>query len=162
MKNKIGILSLGCPRNLVDSENILGRLNLKGYRIVDMDKADVAIVNTCAFIEDAKRESIDAILDLAGLKREGKIKKLIVYGCLPARYKDALRKELPEIDAFVGKVSFPAKLFREQAGSHPALGDWRENHDLNRFPLTPKHYAYLKICEGCINNCSFCIIPKIK
>ena len=142
MKNKIGILSLGCPRNLVDSENILGRLNLKGYPVVDIDQADVAIVNTCSFIEDAKRESVDVILDLADLKKEGRLKKIIVYGCLSQRYKDDLRKELPEVDAFVGCVSL--------------------NHELQTFPITPAHYAYLKICEGCINNCSFCIIPKIK
>ena len=142
MRNKIGILSLGCPRNLVDSESILGRLDFKGYPIVDIEKADVAIVNTCAFIEDAKRESIDAILDLIALKKEGRLKKIIVYGCLSQRYKNDLRNELPEVDAFVGRVSL--------------------NHELKRSPLTPKHYAYLKICEGCINNCSFCIIPKIK
>lgn len=142
MKSKVGILSLGCPRNLVDSENIMGRLNLKGYPVVDIEKADICVVNTCAFIEDAKRESIEAILDLAGLKKEGKLKKIIVYGCLPERYKEDLRKELPEIDAFVGRVSL--------------------NHELKRFPITPKHYVYLKICEGCLNNCSFCAIPKIK
>jgi len=142
MKNKVGILSMGCPRNLVDSEGILSRLNLKGYPIVDMQEADVAIVNTCAFLEDAKRESIDAILDLISLKREGRLKKVIVHGCLTQRYKNALRKELPEIDAFVGRVSL--------------------NHELKRFSITPRHYAYLKICEGCINNCSFCVIPRIK
>jgi len=142
MRDKIGILSLGCPRNLVDSESILGGLSLKGYPIVDIDKADAAIVNTCCFIEDAKIESIDAILDLIDLKRKGKLKKIIVYGCLAQRYKDKLHKELPEVDAFVGKISL--------------------NHNLATFPLTPKHYAYVKICEGCINNCSYCIIPKIK
>jgi ribosomal protein S12 methylthiotransferase len=142
MKSKISILSLGCPRNLVDSENILGRLDLKGYPVVDMDKADVAIVNTCAFIEEAKRESIDAIMDLAELKKEGRLKKIIVYGCLAQRYKDILRKELPEVDAFIGKVSL--------------------NHEAKRFPLTARHYAYLKICEGCVNNCSYCVIPAIK
>ncbi len=142
MRTKIGILSLGCPRNLVDSESILGRLNLKGYPIVDMHQADVAIVNTCAFIDEAKRESIDTILDLAELKRQKKLRKIIVYGCLPQRYKDDLRKRLPEIDAFVGKISL--------------------NHDSEKYSLSPKHYAYLKICEGCINNCSFCVIPKIK
>ena len=141
-KANIGILSLGCPRNLVDSEEILGRLDLKGYRIVDMDKADIAIVNTCAFIEEANQESIDAILDLLDLKKEGKLKKVIVYGCLSQRYKDDLRKELPQIDAFIGKLSL--------------------NHSLKRFPITPRHFVYLKICEGCVNNCSFCIIPKIK
>lgn len=142
MKEKIGILSLGCPRNLVDSESILGRLNLKGYPITELDKADIGIVNTCCFIEDAKTESVDAILDLVNLKRKGKLKKIIVYGCLPQRYKDRLRKELPEVDAFVGRVSL--------------------NHSSATYSITPKHYSYLKICEGCVNNCSYCIIPKIK
>lgn len=142
MKSKVGILSLGCPRNLVDSENIMGRINAKGYSIVDTDKADIAIINTCAFIDDAKRESIDAILDLVELKKEGRLKKIIVYGCLPQRYKNELKKEIPEVDAFIGKISL--------------------NHEIKRFPITPRHYVYLKICEGCINNCSFCVIPKIK
>ncbi|MDD5026864.1 MAG: MiaB/RimO family radical SAM methylthiotransferase [Candidatus Omnitrophica bacterium] len=142
MKAKIGILSLGCPRNLVDSENLLGRLNLKGYPVVDINKADVGLVNTCAFIDEAKKESVETILDLIELKKEGKLKKILVYGCLPGRYKDSLRKELPEVDAFIGRLSL--------------------NHNSKRFPLTPRHYAYLKICEGCVNNCSFCIIPKIK
>lgn len=141
-KSKIGILSLGCPRNLVDSENILARLSLKRYPIVDVDKADVVVVNTCAFIEDAKAESIDAILDLIDLKKKGKLKKIIVYGCLSQRYKERLKKELPEVDAFVGRISL--------------------NHSLKSFSLTPKHYAYLKICEGCLNRCSYCVIPKIK
>jgi len=141
-KSKVGILSLGCARNLVDSESILARLNLKGYPIVDIDKADVAVINTCCFIEEAKKESVDTILDLIDLKKEGRLKKIIVYGCLAQRYKDKLRKELPEIDAFIGALSL--------------------NHSLKRFAITPQHYAYLKICEGCINNCSYCIIPKIK
>lgn len=141
-RSTIGILSLGCPRNLVDSEGILGRLSLKGYSVGEMEGADVAIVNTCSFIEEARRESIEAILDLVELKREGRIKKILVYGCLPERYKDILAGELPEIDAFVGKVSL--------------------NHDSKRFPITPSHYAYLKICEGCLSKCSFCVIPKIK
>lgn len=141
-KYKVGILSLGCPRNLVDSESILGRLSQKGYPIVDLTQADVGIVNTCSFIEDAKRESIDAILDLIDLKKQGQLKKIIVCGCLFQRYKDSLRKSLPEVDAFVGKVSL--------------------NHGISRFAITPRHYAYLKICEGCIHNCSYCVIPKIK
>lgn len=161
-KYKIGILSLGCPRNLVDSESILSRLSLRGYKIVDIDRCDVAILNSCAFIEDAKRESIDAILDLIDLKKKGKLKKIIVYGCLTQRYKDKLSSQLPQCDAFVGNISFPAKLFKEQAGSRIVSDEWRENQDFNRFPLTPKHYAYVKICEGCINNCSYCVIPKIK
>lgn len=142
-ENSIGMLSLGCPRNLVDSEQLLSRLKKKGYSIVDITKADVAIVNTCAFIKDAKTESIGLLLDLIKLKEEGKLKKIIVYGCLVQRYKDYLKKELPQIDAFIGTLSFPAKV---------VLG----------LTLTSKHYAYLKICEGCINKCSFCIISKIK
>ncbi|MFH1458347.1 MAG: MiaB/RimO family radical SAM methylthiotransferase [Candidatus Omnitrophota bacterium] len=141
-KQSIGILSLGCPRNLVDSENIIGRLRLKGHSIVDMEDADVAIINTCAFIEEARQESVQSILGLVELKKEGRLKKIIVYGCLTQRYKYILKQELPEIDAFVGRISL--------------------NHSLERFPITPRHYVYLKICEGCINNCSFCIIPKIK
>jgi len=141
-KSKVAMLSLGCPRNLVDSESILARLKLKDHRIVDMGKADIAIVNTCAFIEEAKVESIDTILGLIDLKRKGQLKKIIVYGCLAQRYKDKLQKELPEVDAFVGRISL--------------------NHNRKAFNLTPKYYAYVKICEGCVNNCSYCIIPKIK
>lgn len=142
-KASVGILSLGCPRNLADSEVILGRLSSKGYLIAEnISEAQIGIVNTCAFIEEAKRESIDAILDLAQLKKEGRLKKLIVCGCLPQRYKDKLKEELPEIDAFWGRPSL--------------------NHGSARFPLTPRHYGYLKICEGCLNQCSFCAIPQIK
>ena len=142
MKEKLGILSLGCPRNLVDAELLAGRLKAKGYTIQnDLNGADVVLVNTCAFIKEARRESIDAILDLIELKKQGKLKKIIVHGCLAQRYKN-LSKELPEVDAFVG-----------------ALGTHHENQ---RFALTPAHYAYLKICEGCVNACSYCIIPKIK
>jgi len=141
-KPKIGILSLGCPRNLVDSETILGRLKEKGYSLVDISQAEIGIVNTCAFIEEAKKESVEAILDLIDLKQKGRLKKIIVYGCLAQRYKDRLRKELPEVDVFVGSISL--------------------NHATTTFRLTPGHYAYLKICEGCINNCSYCVIPNIK
>ncbi|MDD5477162.1 MAG: MiaB/RimO family radical SAM methylthiotransferase [Candidatus Omnitrophica bacterium] len=142
MKQKLGVLSLGCPRNLVDAENILGRLSSKGYSIVDdLKDAQVVLVNTCAFIEEAKRESVDAILELIELKKQGKLKKIIVHGCLAQRYKD-LKNQLPEVDAFVGTPG--------------------PNQQQLRFALTPKHYAYLKICEGCLNKCSYCVIPKIK
>lgn len=142
MKQSIGIVSLGCPRNLVDSESIIGRLTSLGYRVVDIEEADIGIVNTCAFIEEAKKESIDAILGLVELKKKGKLKKILVYGCLSQRYKDTLKGELPEVDAFIGTF---------------ALGG-----PVSRFGLTPAHYAYLKICEGCINACSYCVIPRIK
>lgn len=142
MKRKLGVISLGCPRNLVDAESIVGRIDGGIYSVVDdIRQAEIALVNTCAFIEDAKRESIDAILDLIELKKEGRLKKIIVCGCLAQRYKD-LYKELPEVDAFVGAP--------------------RLDRGTSRFALTPGHYAYLKICEGCLNNCSYCIIPAIK
>lgn len=140
---KVGILSLGCPRNLVDSETMLGRLKSKNRRIVDIKDADVAIVNTCAFIEDAKRESIDAILNLIGLKREGAIRKIIVAGCLAQRYPEELRKNFKEVDAFVGTLNI-------------------NHNEINRYLLTPRHSVYLKISEGCANKCSYCVIPAIK
>jgi ribosomal protein S12 methylthiotransferase len=155
MVKKIGILSLGCARNLVDSEVFAARLNRKGYKIIDLDptrdtisnqidEADIALVNTCAFIKEAKQESIQAILDLIEAKSEGRLKKIIVAGCLSQRYKYELFNELPEVDAFSGVLSL------------------NHDHAQERFRLTPAHYAYVKICEGCINNCSFCAIPGIK
>lgn len=142
MKRKVGILSLGCPRNLVDSEGILGRLTGKGYQVTDISRAEVAILNTCAFVKDAKTEAIDAILELVELKKQGKLKKVIVCGCLVQRYGNDLRREFPEVDAFVGS---------------PNLAE-----GIARYPLTPASHAYLKICEGCVNNCSFCAVPLIK
>jgi len=139
---KAGILSLGCPRNLTDSEHLLGKLKKSGYSIVDITEADVAFINTCAFIEDAKAESIEALLDLIELKKEGKLKKIVACGCFVQRYKDVLEKEFPEVDVFSGIIPF--------------------EHSLDRFPITPGHYAYLKICESCLSSCSFCIIPKVK
>lgn len=134
---------MGCPRNLVDSEVILGNLKNKGYKITDVQAADIAIVNTCCFIKEAKEESIETILELADLKTQGKIKKLIVSGCLPQRYKKELIPHLKEVDAFVGRLSL-------------------DNFPKERYNLVPKHFAYLKISEGCNNNCSYCVIPKIK
>ncbi|MDD5348169.1 MAG: MiaB/RimO family radical SAM methylthiotransferase [Candidatus Omnitrophica bacterium] len=139
---RVAIVSLGCPRNLVDSEQMLGRLAASGLRITELADADTAIVNTCAFIEEAKRESIDTILELVRLKKNKRLARVIVCGCLVQRYKDSLAKLLPEVDAFVG----PPRL---SACS-------------TRVGITPAHFAYLKICEGCVNNCSFCVIPAIK
>lgn len=141
---KVGVINLGCARNLVDSQMILGRLKKNGHRIVDIEHADIAIVNTCSFIEDARKESIDTILELIELKKQGKIKKVIVAGCLAQRYGKDLVKELKDVDAFVGTPS----LNRD---------DMPTQH-----LLTPKHFAYVKICESCFNACSFCAIPKIK
>ena len=144
MKPAVGILSLGCSRNLVDSEAVCGRLFSKGYRITDINEAEIGIVNTCAFVNDAKRESIDVILDLIQLKKEGVLKKIIVQGCLVQRYGDELRREFPEVDAFIGRIS-PGWCNRAES-----------------FRLTPKHYAYLKISEGCLSRCTYCVIPAIK
>ncbi len=140
----VGLINLGCARNLVDSQAILGRLKKNGHRIVDINKADIAIVNTCAFIEEAKKESIDTILDLIELKNQGKIKKVIVAGCLAQRYAKELAAEFKEVDAFIGTPQLDKERVPEQVY------------------LTPQHYAYVKICESCFNQCSFCAIPKIK
>jgi ribosomal protein S12 methylthiotransferase len=141
----IGILSLGCPKNLVDSEAILADYLKKGFKVIDEPgKADVVVVNTCAFIEDAKKESIDVILDLIQLKKEGKIKKIIVAGCLPERYEKVLRKELAEVDIFHG------------------VRDFNKDNPDDRLLITPAHYAYIKISEGCDNKCSYCIISQIR
>lgn len=141
---KVGIISLGCPRNLVDSQNILGRLSRKGYAIVDIQDADIGLVNTCSFIDEAKKESIDAVLDLVDLKKEGRLKKIIVAGCLTQRYKEELLPHLKEVDAFVGRIAL------------------ENNGGLKGYELTPKHFAYLKISEGCNHRCSFCVIPQLK
>jgi len=140
----VGVINLGCARNLVDSQTILTNLKRNGHRIMDAEHADVAILNTCAFIDDAKKESIDTIIDLLKLKKQGKLKKVIVAGCLAQRYSDELLKEFDGIDAIIGAQ----QLDREAIPS--------------KVSLTPKHYAYVKISESCYNQCSFCIIPKIK
>ncbi len=143
-KERVGIINLGCARNLVDSQMILGRLKKNGHRIVDVQHSDIAIVNTCSFIEESRRESIDTILDLLELKREGKIKKVIVAGCLAQRYGKELTQEFKEVDAFVGTPTLSKDGVPVQ------------------YSLTPKHFAYVKICESCFNQCSFCAIPHIK
>jgi ribosomal protein S12 methylthiotransferase len=143
MTPRIGIVSLGCPRNLVDSESILSRLKQKGFIVSKLEQANVVFINTCSFIKEAKEESIQAILDLLDLKKQGVIKKLIVTGCLVQRYKDSLFRNLDGVDAFIGRLNLN--------------GDFPRRHT-----LTPRHFAYVKISEGCANPCSYCIIPKIK
>lgn len=143
MSLRIGIVSLGCPRNLVDSESILSRLKLKGFLVTKLEDADVVFVNTCAFIKEAKEESISTILNLIDLKKKGLIKKIIVCGCLVQRYKDELARNLVDVDAFVGRLNLG--------------GEFKTRHS-----LTPKHFAYVKISEGCGNLCSYCVIPQIK
>ncbi len=143
MAKTISILSLGCPRNLVDSEKILTEFTKKGYKFRgDSLNSDTVIVNTCAFIEDARKESVDAILKIIDAKNEGRVKKIIVAGCLSERYKDELAGELKEVDEFRGVRDF------DRAGD----GRYRPL-------LTPKYYAYIKISEGCANRCAYCVIP---
>ncbi len=171
--NKIGFISLGCPKNLVDSEVMMGQLKQKGYQITaDAEEADTVVVNTCGFIESAKQESIDAILEAARLKTEGKAQRLIVAGCLVERYRDDLKAEMPEVDAFIGtsqindilKVCDP----RTNTRSLPviALGNQSSTYlydeSTPRVLATPSHYAYIKIAEGCDRPCAFCFIPDAR
>ena len=166
---KIALESLGCSKNLVDAEIMIGILNRKGYKLVgDFEEADIILVNTCGFIESAKQESIDTILDLAQLKETGNLKLLIVTGCLAQRYANELKEEIPEIDAIVGTGSYQqideiiANL--EKENNIVSLNDieFAYNEDLPRYVTTPDYMAYLKIGEGCDNHCTYCIIPKLR
>ncbi len=167
---KIYLLSLGCPRNLLDSEILLGLLVKKNFIIVEEpEQADIAIVNTCGFIQDAKEEAIDAILQLARFKKEGKISKLVVTGCLSQRYPEELTQEIEEIDAIFGSsdiTRIPDVLDTLSTGiKHKEVSpepDFLYDHTYARELLTPPHFAYVKIQEGCSNNCSYCVIPRLK
>jgi ribosomal protein S12 methylthiotransferase len=168
---KIGIKSLGCPKNFVDTEVICGKLRESGYQISEkIDNSDIVIINTCSFIKDAVEESIEEILNLVKLKKEGKIKHIIATGCLPQRYKDDnLSQELPEVDAFLGVEDFldidnviKRVLQGEQVYKVSSKPTFLYNHNTPRTILTPPHYAYIKISEGCQNNCFYCLIPKIR
>ncbi len=164
------ILSLGCPRNLVDSEVLAGILKDNNYHITeDAKKADVAILSTCVFINEAKEESIEYIFDLVKLKKQKLIKKIIVAGCFPQRYPEELKKEIPEIDAIIGFDYYPDihKAVKNVLDGEKIYWIKKEcaflqEENMPRITATPKHYAYLKISEGCNQTCSFCIIPKIK
>lgn len=158
--NRVGIISLGCSRNLVDSESILGRMTAKGYKIVDIQDADVGLVNTCSFIDEAKKESLDAILDLVELKKQGRLKKIIVTGCLSQRYKVELLSHLPEVDAFVGRLEFEPESGASK--KYPLRALALSKTKTLPYRLTAKHTSYLKISEGCNHSCSFCVIPQIK
>ncbi len=163
---RIGLLSLGCAKNLVDSEVMLGELQHKGYSITaDAENADVVIVNTCGFIEQAKEESIEAILDMAALKKSGQIKKLIVTGCLSQRYHETMREEMPEVDVFLGtNAALDISQFVDQDDKrdHQWSPSFLYSGESHRKLTTPKHTAYVKISEGCDHTCSFCIIPKLR
>ncbi len=179
---KIGFVSLGCPKNLVDSEVMLGMAEKDGHEITsDASQADVLVVNTCAFIDRAKQESIDTILEMAELKKQVAGRRLVVTGCMAERYRDELKKEIPEIDAIYGTgeveglsqfmsgapasrapgAAIPMTLHRK-----PVFGvdlpTYIYDADTPRKRVTPGHYAYVKIAEGCDYKCAFCIIPKMR
>lgn len=165
---KIGFISLGCAKNLVNSEQMLYLLSEAGFEIVSsVENADAVVINTCGFIESAKSEAIDNILELAELKNEGKLGKIIVCGCLPERYKGEIMRELPEIDALVGVGSFGdiAGVVKDAlAGATPLrFGDKHAPVDeTDRVVSTGPGWAYIKIAEGCDNRCAFCVIPSIR
>jgi ribosomal protein S12 methylthiotransferase len=158
-KPRVNVITLGCSKNTVDSEVLLGQLQANHFKAVHqsskLNESEIVIINTCGFIENAKQESIDTIIEYADLKNDGKIEKLYVTGCLSERYKDDLLNEFPEVDAFFGTMELPALL-------HKMGADYK--HDLigERFITTDSHYAYLKISEGCNRTCSFCAIPLMR
>ena len=163
---KIMFASLGCDKNLVDTENMLGILNDKGFEFTDDEtQADVIVVNTCCFIGDAKQESINTILEMAQHKEDAVCKALIVTGCLAHRYKDEIIKEIPEVDAFLGTTSYDK--IAEVVTSVLEGKGFNVVDDANRLPIvkekriitTPGYFEYLKIAEGCDKHCTYCIIP---
>ena len=158
MNNNIYFVSLGCAKNLVDSEILMGGLKSQDYKIVkDLKLSDTIIINTCGFLDVAREESVDTILECTDLKKKGIVKQLIVMGCFSSRYKDELVKEIPEVDAFFG-TSDHSEILSFITGK-----DFKKDDpDYFRSLLTPKHYAYLKIAEGCDNVCSFCSIPTMR
>ena len=168
MKAKIGVVSLGCDKNRVDTENMLAYLSEADYEFTsDPEDADIIIVNTCAFIETAKNESIDTIFDMAEYKN-GKCKYLIVTGCLSQRYMDELKEQMPEVDAFLGTSNYykiAEVIERLMAGSNTITiknGKDERHFTSKRYLTTPYHYSYLKIGEGCNNRCTYCAIPMIR
>lgn len=169
MEKKVFFISLGCDKNLVDSEMMLGMLEENGFIFTDDEKeADVVIVNTCCFIGDAKEESINTILEMAELKKNGRIQALIVTGCLAQRYQAEIRKEIEEVDAVIGTTAIselPAVLeevFAGRARDHYRSLDDKPLTDRKRIVSTGGHFAYLKIAEGCDKHCTYCIIPKVR
>src|SRR6266567_419201 len=171
--NKVGFISLGCPKNLVDSEVMMGQLKQKGYKITaDAREADTVVVNTCGFIDSAKKESIEAILEAARLKTDGKATRLIVAGCLVERYRDELKAEMPEVDAFIGTSQIKDILSvcdpKTNTRSLPVLplgnqsATYLYDESTPRVLATPSHYAFIKIAEGCDRPCAFCFIPQMR
>ncbi len=169
MQKKVGMISLGCPKNQVDAEIMLKKLTDAGYILVqEADKADIVIVNTCGFIEDAKKESIDAILEMADFKEDGLLQKILVTGCLAQRYKDEIIEEIPEIDGVIG-IGANDNIVEVCDGLFDSDERYTSFPDKEKLPLdggrvltTPEYTAYLKIAEGCSNCCTYCAIPSIR
>jgi ribosomal protein S12 methylthiotransferase len=170
---KVGFISLGCPKNLVDSEVMMGKLNASGYEITsDASQADTIVVNTCGFIESAKQESIDAILEAARLKSGGKATRLVVAGCLVERYRDDLKNSMPEVDAFIGtsQIDDITTVCDEKVNTRSlpviTLGDqsatYLYDESTPRVLATPGYTAFIKIAEGCDRPCAFCFIPQMR
>ncbi len=157
-QDKVNVITLGCSKNLVDSEDMITQLRANDFEVVhdsNEEDANVIIVNTCGFIDLAKEESVNTILQYAEVKKEGRIDKLYVTGCLSQRYKDDLEKEIPEVDAYFGTLELPGLLAKLNADyKHELIGE--------RALTTPQHFAYLKISEGCNRTCSFCAIPLMR
>jgi len=168
-RQKFNIISLGCARNLVDSEVMAGVLHQNDYELVpEPETADIVLINTCGFIAAAKEESIDTILDVARLKEEGKVKQLIVAGCLSQRYPNELAKELPEVDFFIGTGEVPriAEILKEHEAQvrrqYVSLPSYLYDHSTPRIRSTPSYTAFVKVSEGCDHKCAFCIIPQMR
>jgi ribosomal protein S12 methylthiotransferase len=171
--NKVGFISLGCPKNLVDSEVMMGQLKQNGYQITaDAEDADTVVVNTCGFIDTAKKESIEAILEAARLKTDGKATRLVVAGCLVERYREELKAEMPEVDAFIGTSQINDILNvcdpKTNTRSLPVIplgnqsATYLYDESTPRVLATPSHYAFIKIAEGCDRPCAFCFIPQMR
>ena len=154
-KKKINVVTLGCSKNVYDSEVLMGQLEASGKNVVHEEKGDVVVINTCGFIDNAKEESINTILEYVDLKNQGIVEKVFVTGCLSERYKPDLEKEIPDVDQYFGTRDLPILLKHLGADyKHELVGE--------RLTTTPKHYAYLKISEGCDRPCSFCAIPLMR
>lgn len=168
MAIKVGFVSLGCPKNLINTEIMLSKLAKGGYEIVAEDiEADVIVINTCAFIESAKQEAIDNILDIAWLKENHTLKGIVVAGCLPQRFQDEILKEMPEVDCIIGTGSLDD--ICEAVESAYNKKQYKSFRDVNKLKLggdrvvtTPDYFAYLQIAEGCDNCCSYCVIPQLR
>lgn len=168
MSYNVGFISLGCPKNQVDAELMLAKIEKAGFNIVDVAyESDVVVINTCGFIEDAKKEAIDNILEMIELKNEGSIQKIVVTGCLAERYKDEIMKEFPEVDGVIGlgaNADIVAVINAVMSDASVAEFPEKEQMPLggDRLLTTPQHWAYLKIADGCSNCCTYCAIPSIR